>query len=420
MQVIQQTGMLAPYRILDLTNEMGLMCGKLLGDLGADVIKIEKPGGDDARRIGPFYRDEVDPEKSLYWFALNTSKRGITLDIETAEGKEIFKKLVKVSDAVVESFAPGHMDEIGLGYDALCKENPDIIVTSITPFGPAGPYKDFKASDITLWALSGLSFICGDPDRPPLRISLPQSFFHAGADAATGTVMALYHRGVSGEGQHVHVSILKAMERVAYTAHTLWDGRAKILRRPGSALKIPPLGTTTPVVWSCRDGYVAFYLFGGNMGAVSNPALTRWMDEEGLATDVMKGMDWRKFDIGRTPQDEIDRHIVQPISRFFRNHTQEELWKEGVRRRVMVYPIYDARGVLENEHLRERRFWVELEHSPLDHSITYPGPFIRTDKKLCRVRCRAPLIGEHNSEIYEKELRISRNELEALSIAGII
>lgn len=412
--------MLMPYRVLDLTNEMGLMCGKLLGDLGADVIKVEKPGGDDARNTGPFYHDKPDPEKSLFWFSLNTSKRGITLDIETPKGKELFKRLVKVSDCIVESFAPGYLDNIGLGYPALCRVNPSIIVTSITPFGQSGPYKDYKASDLTLWALSGLLFICGDPDRPPVRISLPQSYLHAGADGATGTVMAIYHRGISGKGQQVHVSILKAMERVAYTAYTLWDGRGKILRRPGSALKIPPLGTTTPVIWQCRDGYVAFYLFGGAMGAVSNPALTKWMDEEGLASDMMKAMDWPKFDIGRTPQENIDRDITGPISEFFKRHTQKELWDGGVRRRVMVYPVNDAKGVLNEGQLRERSFWVELVHSELEDSIVYPGAFIKTEDQICRIRCRAPLVGEHNEEIYGKELGIPSHEVLALKEAGVI
>ena len=123
-------GMLSPYRVLDLTDEKGLLCGKLLGDLGADVIKIEKPGGDQARSIGPFYHDEPDPEKSLFWFAFNTSKRGITLDIETTDGREIFKKLVKTADFVIESFAPGYLDSLGLGYSYLEQINPQIIMVS--------------------------------------------------------------------------------------------------------------------------------------------------------------------------------------------------------------------------------------------------------------------------------------------------
>lgn len=414
------SGMLSGYRILDLTDEQGLFCGKLLGDMGADVIKVEKPGGDRARHIGPYYRDIEDPEMSLFWFAFNTSKRGITLDIEKDQGRVIFKDLIRESDAVIESFSPGYLDHLGLGYEELSLINPGIVTTSISPFGPSGPYKDFKATDLTLWALSGLLFICGDRDRAPVRISLPQSYLHAGADAAAGTVMALYHRGMTGEGQQVHVSIMKAMERVAYTAYTLWDACGKILKRSGSSLRIPPLGTTTPVIWPCKNGYVAFYLFGGAMGAVSNPALTRWMAEEGVASDVMQGMDWKTFDIGATPQQEIDAHIIEPIRAFFSRHTREELWDGGIRRRVMVYPVNDARGVLGDGQLKERKFWVELHHSHLADNLTYPGPFIQTSEAPCRIRGRAPLIGEHNTDIFENELGLSPERLAELQAMHVI
>jgi crotonobetainyl-CoA:carnitine CoA-transferase CaiB-like acyl-CoA transferase len=413
-------GFLLPYRILDLTDDRGLMCGKLLGDLGADVIKVEKPGGDPARAIGPFYQDVEDPERSLYWFSLNTSKRGITLDVTKPKGRDIFKQLVKDSDCVLESFQPGYLDRLGLGYHELCEVKPDLVMTSITGFGETGPYQGYKDSDITLWALSGLLYICGDQDRAPVRISVEQSYFHAGADGAAGTVMALYHRGVSGVGQHVHVSILKAMERVAYTAYTLWDARRKILRRAGSALRIPPLGTVTPLIWPCKDGYVAFYLFGGNMGAVSNPELTRWMEEEGLASERMKAMDWPQFDIGRTPQEDIDREIVGPISEFFRRHTQKELWDGGVTRRVMVYPVNDARGVLNDSQLAEREFWRQIDHPHLHDALPYPGPFIKTEEGLCEVRHRAPMVGEHNDDIYGKELRISKKDRIKLKAERII
>ena len=136
--------MLSSYRVLDLTNEKGFLCGKALGDFGADVIKVEKPGGEPDRNKAPFFHDEADPEKSLYWFAFNANKRSITLDIETADGREIFKKLVKTADVVVESFKPGYMDKIGLGYSVLSEVNPRIILTSISGFGQKGPYRDFN------------------------------------------------------------------------------------------------------------------------------------------------------------------------------------------------------------------------------------------------------------------------------------
>ncbi|OGP62658.1 MAG: hypothetical protein A2169_06820 [Deltaproteobacteria bacterium RBG_13_47_9] len=416
---MHEQGFLSSYRILDLTDEQGLMCGKLLGDLGADVIKVEKPGGDPARNIGPFYHDIPDPQKSLYWFAFNTSKRGITLDIETSDGQEILKKLIITSDCLIESFRPGYLDGIGLGYSDLCQTKSDIIVTSIVPFGSTGPYREFEASDLVSWALSGLLYICGDPDRPPVRISFPQSYLHAGVDAAVGTIMALYHRGMEGEGQKVEVSVQESMERIGYASRTTWDGRKKILRRPGSSLRVPPFGTVTPLIWRCRDGYVAFYLFGGVMGAISNPSLTKWMDEENMATDFIKSTDWSNLDIGRTPQEDIDL-IVEPISKFFMSHKKSELWEEGVKRRVMVYPVANTQDILDDPQLKERDFWVELEHPDLNEAITYPGPFVKSEERLCRLRQRAPLIGEHNTDIYVKELGISKEEIAILKQCMVI
>ncbi len=209
----QAEGMLSPYRVLDLTDEKGIICGKMLGDLGADVIKVEKPGGDSARNIGPFYHNEVNPEKSLFWFAFNTSKRGITLDIETKKGQGVFKKLVKTADLVLESFPPGYLDKLGLGYSALEKINPRIIMVSITPFGQTGPYKDYKTSDIVAWAIGGRMQTIGDPDRRPLRIShYSQCFVHAGMEASVGALLALHYRDMTGQGQQVDVS---TQDRVA-------------------------------------------------------------------------------------------------------------------------------------------------------------------------------------------------------------
>jgi crotonobetainyl-CoA:carnitine CoA-transferase CaiB-like acyl-CoA transferase len=193
-------------RVLDLSNELGFLCGKILGDLGADVIKVEPPGGDPSRNIGPFYKDIPHPEKSLYWFAYNNNKRGITLNIETNDGRELFKRLIKTADIVVESFAPGYMDGLGLGYSVLSQMTDEkIIMTSITPFGQDGPYRNYKASDIGIMAMSGSMYLLGDPDRPPVRTSIPVSYMWTGAYAALGTLMAFFHRQMTGKGQLVDV-----------------------------------------------------------------------------------------------------------------------------------------------------------------------------------------------------------------------
>ena len=237
--------MLSPYRILDLTNEQGYMCGKLLGGLGADVIKIEKPGGDSGRNIGPFFHDIPDPEKSLYWFAFNTDKRGITLDIETTDGQEILKRLIRNADIVIESFPPGYMDKLGLGYSVLSRINRRIIMTSITGFGQTGPHKDYKAPDIVVWALSGNAYLFGDPDRAPLRPTFPNfSYIVAGVLQATiGTLIALYHREIIGEGQHVDASAqLSLIWPFNAEPPGLWREDGTIVKRQGRDYLRPQVG----------------------------------------------------------------------------------------------------------------------------------------------------------------------------------
>ena len=208
---------------MDLADEKGLLCGKVLGDMGADVIRIEPPGGDPARNIGPFYKDIPHPEKSLFWFFTNLNKRGITLDIGTADGKEIFRRLVKTADFVVESFKPGYMESLGLGYSELEKLNPRIIMTSITPFGQTGPYAYYKATDLVGVSMGGMVRLYGESDRPPNRISAPQFYFLGGLHGAQGSLVAHYHRELTGEGQHVDVSCQQAVVLALMNAAEIWD-----------------------------------------------------------------------------------------------------------------------------------------------------------------------------------------------------
>ena len=397
--------MLSPYRVLDLTDEKGLLCGKLLGDLGADVIKIERPGGDPARNIGPFYHDEVHPEKSLFWFAYNTSKRGITLDIETADGQQVFKKLVESADFVIESFPPGYMDGLGLGYSELEKFNPGIIMVSITPFGQTGPYKDYKTSDIVAWATGGYMHPWGDADRPPVRISHhSQAYLHAGAEAAVGAILALHHRQITGEGQPVDVSIQASVARIAYGFAMVWDMVKFNYNRGGSLQNI-----NITRMWPCKDGYVLWFYFGGGMARYNLP-LVEWMEEEGMADDFLKGFDWDSFELATTTQEIID-NLGKPTAKFFMAHTKAELLEGAVKHNIILFPVSTTADMLESAQLAARGFWVELEHPELGTSITYPGAFAHASEAPPRVSRRAPLIGEHNQEVYEQELGFSTEEL---------
>ena len=412
-----RTGMLGPYRALDLTDEKGLLCGKILGDMGADVIKIKRPGGDVARSIGPFYHDEPHPEKSLFWFALNTSKRGITLNLETADGREIFKKLVKTADFVIESFAPGYMAKLGLGYDDLAKINPRVIMVSITGFGQTGPYKDYKTADIVAWAMGGEMQPYGDADRPPIHFSHhSQAYLHGGLDGAQGAVTALYHRAATGEGQQVDVSIQESVVQCLEHITANWDLRQAIPQRSGAVQQSQ--GHLTTLIWPCKDGFVS-WSHGGNSVLAPSVPLLKWMESEGFTNDFIKNFDWDRPDFAAISQEEMDQ-VEEPTARFFMTKTKAELLEGAVKYSIMLYPVATADDMYENRQLASRGFWQKVEHPQLGTTITYPGAFTQSTAAPIRISRRAPLIGEHNSEIYEGELGISRDKLTILKEAGAI
>ena len=421
-------GMLSPYRILDLTNERGLICGKVLADLGADVIKIEKPGGDPARCMGPFYHDIPDPEKSLYWFAFNTNKRGITLDIEKTDGQEIFKKLIKSTDIVIESFDPGYMDKLGLGYSALSQINPRMIMTSITGFGQTGPYKDYKAPDIVVWALSGNAYMTGDPDRAPVMSSFPFSYIVAGAlQGAVGTMVALNHREMIGEGQHVDASTqLSLTWPVSCEPPGMWLEDGTIMKRMGRNWYRPQVVAGRKTVWvgapmtyQCKDGDINFAVMAGLSYGTSTNALSKWVESEGMAGETTKSIDWTKMEWSTVSQEVVDA-IVKDFSRFFMTRTKAELYEGASQRGVMLYPVLTPKDMLELDQLKFRKYWVEVDHPELGTSITYPGPFLKTSETFENVCRRAPRIGEHNEEVYMRELGMSKEQLLILKQMKVI
>ena len=404
--------MLSDFRVLDLTDEQGFFCGRILGDLGADVIKIEPPGGDLSRSRGPFYHNEQEPEKSLYWFAYNANKKGITLNLEVEEGREIFKRLVQSADFIIESFPPGYLESMDIGYSTLEAVNPRIIVVSITPFGQTGPYKDYKGSDITCMAMGGFMHFTGEPDGAPLRISAPQAYLHAGAAAAVGAMIAHYHRQVAGFGQHIDVSIQESVISAILNMHIFWDASGKNIRRQGTS-RVMGSGAKQQLIWSCKDGHVAFALFGGRAGAETNRRLVQWMDNEGLAKNFLKTKNWDSFDYSIVSQEELDR-ISEPIRKFFSMHTREELWAGARERRIMLYPVSTSEDLLHDPQLQSRVFWETVEHPELNCSVIYPSPFLKSTNYQSKIYRRAPLIGEHNEEVYEGKLGLSKQDMEIL------
>ncbi len=409
--------LLEGYRGLDLTDEKGLLCGRILADLGAEVIKVERPRGDAARNIGPFYKDVPHPERSLFWFAYNLNKKGISLEIETGDGQELFLRLIKKVDFVLESFPPAYLDGLGLGYSRLRQVNPQLVVTSITPFGRSGPYQDYKASDITLMAMGGYMYMTGEPDRPPLRISSDQAYLHAAGEAAIATLVALYHRGVTGEGQHVDVSAQASVLPCTVNAIPFWEMNGVILGRAGH-YRVGLTAAKQRQLWECKDGYVIFYFAGGAYGARSNVALVDWLESERLADDFVKAIDWETFDMALATE-ELEDHLEELVSSLFVRYTASELYEQALIRGLTLCPVLTPAEMLENPQLKARGFWVQVSHDELGQSFTYPGAFAKHSALSENFR-RAPFLGEHNEEIYKDELGLSSEQLTALKQAGAV
>ncbi|MEK7847655.1 MAG: CoA transferase [Chloroflexota bacterium] len=411
--------MLNGYRIIDITDDKGLFCGKLLADLGAEVVKVERPGGDPARMVGPFYHDEHHPDRSLFWFAFCQGKKGITLDLEKPRGRELLKALVAKADAVVESFPPGHLDSLGLGYDALKAVNPSLVFTSITPFGGTGPYANYKGPDIVAMAMSGYMSLCGDTDRPPVRVGYPITYPIASAEAAAGTVMALFHRGRTGQGQRVDVSGQQASVSLGANAPAFWDINRRLIGRSGQFRGELLAAVKERQVWPCKDGFISFAIYGGDTGARVNKALVEWIDSEGMADDFLRGIDWKALDMATVTRDFMEP-VEERLGAFFLTHTKEEMLKGALERRLILLPVYDLGDILSDPQLQSRGYWMEVEHPELGGSLTYPGPFIQSRPAPVQPGRRAPMVGEHNREVYSQWLGLSPEQVEALKQEGVI
>jgi benzylsuccinate CoA-transferase BbsE subunit len=405
---------LSPYRVLDLTSEKGYFCGKILADLGADVIKIEPPEGDPGRNIGPFYHGKPDREKSLLFFAYNTNKRSITLNLQTQEGREIFKRLAKTADFVIESFHPGYMDKIGLGYSVLKGIHPRAIMVSITPFGQEGPYKDWKASDIVAIAMGGLSHITGSPDRPPARVSVDQAYVIAGTQGAMGAMIAHYYREATGKGQYVDTSTQESVVLSALTVPQAWDLQKFIWPREGAFMS--RARKRVRHLWPCKDGYIAWRLFTGGLG-VKTRAMVDWMKSQGKAGELAE-INWQELDLLTVPEEKF-YHWQELFGEFFKTHTKAELCKEALARGIVLIPASTPKDLLEDPQLEARDYWEEVEHPELGTTITYPGALYKSSEIEWKFR-RAPLIGEHNREIYEGELGFTKERLATMKQRGII
>jgi crotonobetainyl-CoA:carnitine CoA-transferase CaiB-like acyl-CoA transferase len=394
--------------VLEIADEKGVYCGKLMADMGADVVKIERPGGDATRGIPPFWNDRPDPDRSLFFLYMNTSKRGVTLDLTRTDGQALFRRLAETADIVVETFEPGHLDALGLGYRSLKRTNPALVLTSITGFGQTGPRRHFKSSDLVASALSGAMYVTGEAEDPPVRLAGEQAHIVASLCAAASSMIALYRSALSGEGQHVDISVQETSVSASHICGVgKWLDDGIIPRRRGTGLFASvPSGT-----YRCKDGLV--YLM------VNRPlhwkALAQWIHEVTGNREVLDPM----FDgpsSNRQPYRELlDLFIAELTSRL----SVDEAYHEGQRRHIAFTPVNTATAVARDAHLAARGYFVEVDH-PGAGGLRYPGAPYRHSETPWRIGRRAPRVGEHNEEIYGAELGVPEDVLRALGEDGIV
>jgi crotonobetainyl-CoA:carnitine CoA-transferase CaiB-like acyl-CoA transferase len=391
---------LSPFRVLDLTDYGALVCGQILGDLGADVIVVEPREGARLRSHGPFAGNDRGPNASLAWWSVNRNKRGITLDIESPEGRKRLLALAATSHILFESFAPGYLDTLGLGYEALRAVNPAIVLVSITPFGQEGPKANWAASDLTMFAASGPMSMTGDDDRAPLGIAVPQAWLHAGAEGAVGALIALAGAVRDGFGQHVDVSAQTAtmMATQATCLSASWNDNPTTRMAGGVNFGGIPLRFVNPA----RDGYVSVtFLFGSAIGPFTR-RLMALMCEEGFVDEETRDKDWIGYTglllSGQEPLSELQR-CMDAVARFTSSHSKADLFQRAIEKDLLIVPVATIPEVANSEQLSSRQFFQELEHPERGATVRYPGPFAKLSEVPIAYRRRPPLLGEHDAEL---------------------
>ncbi|MBI4497376.1 MAG: CoA transferase [Chloroflexi bacterium] len=387
---------LAGVVVLDLTTYYaGPYCTKLLAALGAEVIKIERPGlGDGARRLGPFPGDLPHPEKSGTFLYLNTGKQGITLNLKSATGQELFKQLVREATIVVENFAPRVLPGLGLGYEVLEQINSALVLTSISNFGQTGPYRDYRGAEITFMALGGLMYQTGEPDREPLKLPGAVAQYAAGFAAFSATLGALYYAEATGTGQHVDVSLMETIASSHIQGLSEYDYVGTIRGRGYAQAHYP-----------CQDGFVAF-----SVQPHLWPRLCQLIGRPELVEDPR----FRTWQARRQHADELDMYILPWVV----ERTREQVYHEAQAAGVPCSFMATMADLEASPQYRARGFFSAIEH-PVAGSFPYPGIPFQLGEAPYNLG-RAPLLGEHNAAVYGERLGYSREALARLQAQGVV
>jgi crotonobetainyl-CoA:carnitine CoA-transferase CaiB-like acyl-CoA transferase len=385
---------LCPYRVLDLTDARAGLGPMVLAGLGADVIKVEPPGGSDVRRAAPLVPGLPDGLASLRLHAFDRGKRSVVLDLESARGRADFLALVATADFVIENAGAGAMDARGLGFAALREARPDIVYVAISPFGQDGPYAQHLATDLTLSAMGGAMALLGEPDRRPVRITVPQTWHHAAVEGALAALVAHQRRLQSGEAQFVDVSVQAAVFWTGLNAMIAHAIHGKNIERNGTWLQLSTL--VTPLVYPCADGEVTLIATTATL-----VPLIPWMVASGTVDGAWAAAeDWRTYEARMLTGAELAIPLPalrERIEEFTRKHCKADLFAGGIARGITLAPVNTVSDVLALDHLAVRDFWRPV-HLADGRELRAAGPFARLSRTPVAF-IPAPDLGQHTAEI---------------------
>jgi benzylsuccinate CoA-transferase BbsE subunit len=403
---------LAGIRVLDLADNAVAYTSRLLADLGAEVIRIEPPQGSRLRRAAPLAVTDhgVTSCAHAFW---NANKKTVTLDLSCADGARLFADLVAKSDVVVETFAPGTLEQWGIGYEAMKSRNPGIILVSVTPYGQSGPCAKFRATDLTLLAAGGLLSLGGYPEIGPVAVAGEQGNLASAIFGAVAALKALLEREGTNHGQWIDVSGQECIAFALEDAIPEWYLANSIRRRTGDAAREAGTG-----VYPCRDGYIS--MVAGRLGtAKAFKTLVQWIAESGT-TGGPELLDerWQDFKFRQSPQG-IAR-FAEIFAAFCAVRGKEELYREGQARQIAIAPVNTVADIVDDAQLRANGFFRTLHDGALDRDVTLPGPPYRLSRTPAQLREPASVVGSDNRAIYVGELGLSEAELCALASAGVV
>jgi len=389
-------------KVIDLTDIKGAYCSKLLADMGCEVIKIEPPSGDTSRLLAPFAHDDPNPEKSLVFSFYSSNKKSITLNIASAEGKRILKKLIKTSDVLVESYSPGYLDSIGLSYQSICKINPELVMSSISPFGQDGPKKHYQGTELTLLASGGFTYECGVGDEVPCTDPGYMAYDLAGTDAAAGIALALFHKDLMGQGQYIDIAIQQSVAFHTFFGVPQWMNDGIYRRRYGAVA----INYWPGDIFKTKDEkYILLMCFvPGQFKTVAE-----WVGSDALADPMWQDAKQR--------QDNTD-FLRAEIQGLVSQYDQNDFVEEAQRRHLPATPVNNIADYIEDPQTVFREAFTVTNHPSIGKHLLPNTPAVLGWGRKQKPK-PAPSLGQHNGQIYQ-ELGLSKNDVLTLKRSGVI